>query len=238
MWWMSLAFGQAYEAQPCEAEPALKDALAKGELEGITPHGPTYAAGAASSLLKPSPKKEPAKPKTDDSDALIAWQEQHDDWTCTYGAPKVVDGDITTAWSEGARGLGVGEVLVVELPDGDGPLEMRAGYAKSDERWAQNARPKEVEVVLLGPGWEPPVQGTMYMQLPVLGRHTVELKDVNAWQPLPLPDWKTPEDYAPDAPRGWKLDAQEPRFLAIRIVSATKGSKWEDTLISEIRRKP
>ena len=233
----ALAFGQGYEAKPCVERAGVAVELKMGRLADLAPVGPDYLMTAASSILAPSPKKRPPKPDdtVDDYDVyaeqLIAW----DRWTCTYGPTALVDGKVETAWSEGAPGLGIGHAVVVPLPPGE--LEIRAGYAKSAQRWAENGRPTKVEVMVLAGGWMPPTQGAYALDLQVMGRHEVVLKDEDAWQPLPLPP--TQPVVVPDkTPTGFDYPEQTPTYLAIRIVEAVKGTRWEDVLISEIRTKP
>lgn len=232
---VAVALGQAYEPQPCKADADLKAQLAAGTIGHVSPRGPDYLLVSASSLLAPSGARPPDADMDDPE-----WEEQLkaiDRWTCTYGPTQVVDGDPATAWSEGVDGPGIGEVLIVPLPPGDGPLRIHAGYGKSPERHQENARPRRVEVALLGPGWHPPVMGELRSTLPVLGRHEVELEDRNGWQPLPLPTWSTPTDWDPERPPGWKIETQEPAFVAIRVLSVYEGSRWQDTCISEIGRE-
>ncbi|NCG19114.1 MAG: hypothetical protein GWP91_08885 [Rhodobacterales bacterium] len=140
------------------------------------------------------------------------------------------------SWVEGEQDNGVGSVVLVPL--GGETLEIRAGYAESPELYAKNARPKRLEVVRLGEGWAPAVQGRVQMNLPVLGRHEVTLTDVNDWQELALPEWKVPAAYAPSTQPGVTARPQRPAYLALRVLEAYPGTTWEDLCISEIRAKP
>jgi hypothetical protein len=243
MWWMwtTVALGQAYEAQPCEASSALVAELAAGSVSQITPRGPGFVMAIASSRLEPSASAtlDPAAVRAkypglelgdDDGYPGLAVA---DALSCTYGATNLLDGDPTTAWCESAAGDGVGEVVVFALPS-TGALEIRNGYGKSAERYRQNGRARRVEVVLLGQGYEPAVQGTMHAAMPVLGRHEVELADLDGWQALPLPTWADPKPSSPPGPPGvWQ--AQAPRFAAIRVLSTYAGERWQDTCLSEVR---
>lgn len=236
------AFAQVYEASPCVAVPALATELAAGTVTQITPRGPTMRMAIASSVLAATPSLvlDPVAVRAAAKGSLFGDDEEFatvmaDARTCVYGAPNVIDGDPATAWCEGAAGVGVGEVVMVEIPAGE--LEIRTGYTRSPERYRQNARPRRVEVVLLGPGYEPMVQGTMHAAMPVLGRSELEFADLDAWQPLPLPAWSvTPLAELPGPPGSYPVN-QRPRFLAIRILTAWPGEKWEDTCISEVRAK-
>lgn len=244
--WFTVAWSQAYEGWPCRPKVDLAAELAAGEVRSLSVVGPALQLVAASSLLPPSSSARPDLAAArrvaeaarvelggEDGLALVA----ADLLACTYGPTRLLDGDPATAWCEGAKGPGVGEVVVVPLP-GSGPLEIRDGYGKSPELFAQNARVRRVEVALLGSGWEAPAQYTVVAATPVLGRREVELKDVDGWQELPLPEWSAPTGWAPSLPAGWTVPPQTPRFVAMRILSVYPGTKYEDTCVSEIRRRP
>jgi hypothetical protein len=64
--------------------------------------------------------------------------------------------------------------------------------------------------------------GTVYMNIKARAQIEIELKDFDDYQPLPLPPFK--------------LAANEENlsFVAIKILSVYPGSKYHDTLISEI----
>lgn len=233
MWWSALGMAQMYEPQPCEPEPELGTQLAAGVVGDLQKRGPDHRFVASTSQLSPSgqrPADPPRDVKMEDEGLLKAV----DAWTCMYGAPALVDGDERTAWVEGVKGLGVGEAVVVPLPGApDAPLEIRAGYGKSPELYLKNARPRRLEVLLIGPGWTTPA-GSQH-DLPVLGRHEVTLEDRDGWQPLPLPPWKPPEGYDPERPANWGLVPQVPAYLGMRVLEAVPGTSWEDTCISEVR---
>lgn len=173
MWWFLIAnpvLAQEYESQPCRAVPELAVQLAAGTVDSITPRGPTSRMAIASGLLAA-----PASLQLDPSlvrasaPGLVGDEEEFervmaDARTCVYGAPNLLDGNPATAGCEGASGPGVGEVVMFELPAGN--LEIRNGCAKGPERYTQNARARRVEVVLIGQGFEPAVQGTMHMSMP------------------------------------------------------------------------
>ena len=124
--------------------------------------------------------------------------------------------------------------MIVKLDDPTS-LRVRNGYQKSDARFAENGRVRKVEVVLLGQGWMPPVQGSLWADLPVLGRHEVELKDTDGWQSVALPETGPPSEWKPDNPK-WAGDPsqQQPSFVALRILSTYDGTRWKDTCLSDI----
>jgi hypothetical protein len=235
--WLAVAWAQVDE-WPCKASPELGKQLEASEVsldrQQLGKIWDSTVFAGSTSLLPPPRSGEPQKEGLEYTEYVAA----HGAWTCTYGPPNLVDGDVRTAWVEGAAGLGVGELVVVPL---SGPqAEIRAGYGKSPELYQQNARPRRVEVLVLGQGllW---VGGQYddWFGLPVLGRHEVELRDVDGWQPLPLPAaGPPPAGWAPSAgPHAEKPEPakQRPTYVAIRILSAYSGTKYEDTCISEVR---
>jgi hypothetical protein len=68
--------------------------------------------------------------------------------TISYSADNVFDNSYKTAWVEGASGHGVGESIVIEIP-ADIPitnLVFVGGFARSEELWKENSRPKTIEM--------------------------------------------------------------------------------------------
>ena len=67
----------------------------------------------------------------------------------SYGPDNTLDGDLATAWNDGAPGSGVGERLTFAF---DEPVELVSleivnGYAKSADLYAANARVREARIV-------------------------------------------------------------------------------------------
>lgn len=64
-----------------------------------------------------------------------------------YGPELAFDGDMSTAWCEGAAGLGVGEWLEIPLAHAEfSHVQIWPGYLKSDAHLANNASPKRYRV--------------------------------------------------------------------------------------------
>lgn len=64
----------------------------------------------------------------------------------THSAERVCDNDISTAWSEGSQGQGIGESLVIQF-DKDYLIEeiaINAGYQKNHEFYLKNSRPNRI----------------------------------------------------------------------------------------------
>jgi hypothetical protein len=218
----SVGFAQVWE-NPCKARPELKTGLDAGLVKwagGM--EGPRFVEAMSSSHLAPTG----TAPPVSDPEGIDEPFAVRDAWTCMYGAPRLLDGKPETAWAEGAPGPGIGEVVLLGGRS-EGPLEIWAGYGKSAKLHAANPRPRQIEVLVLARGPMVPVDpGTPYQDNRVIARRVVELADLNGYQPLPLPE--LPAGTA-DADRA---------FIALRILSVYPGTKWEDTCISEVRRRP
>lgn len=69
----------------------------------------------------------------------------------TYVASNLDDGALSTAWVEGASGSGSGQSVKMSSPSGEKmtvyEVELASGYAKSEDIYYKNARPKQVSVV-------------------------------------------------------------------------------------------
>lgn len=69
----------------------------------------------------------------------------------TYVASNLDDGALDTAWVEGASGSGAGQSVKMSDPSGKkvsvSEIELVAGYAKSEDIYYKNARPKQVSVL-------------------------------------------------------------------------------------------
>lgn len=66
----------------------------------------------------------------------------------SYGPENLFDFAKSTAWCEGARGPGLGELVSLHIDNG-GPFQrflIENGYGKSKDTFARNARPRTIEV--------------------------------------------------------------------------------------------
>ncbi|HEY3374279.1 MAG TPA: discoidin domain-containing protein [Candidatus Aquicultor sp.] len=63
-----------------------------------------------------------------------------------YPASQAFDGNVTTAWVEGARGTGIGQTLTAEFkqPTQIGEIRILPGYVKTRALYKQNSRPKQI----------------------------------------------------------------------------------------------
>lgn len=126
-----------------------------------------------------------------------------------YDAKSVSDDDDRTAWCEGVKGHGVGELIAFEW-DNAGPLLslwISNGYAKSSASFSANGRVKDVTIAV----WRQGAAESDYTAF------QYRLEDHGIEQGIDMP--------TPNAP----LDR-----VLIRIDSVYPGSKWQDTCINEI----
>lgn len=161
----------------------------------------------------------------------IALQE----WRCQFAPFHISDEDSAKAWCEGAQGEGVGEILAftyagessrVGIPQT--PLEIWAGYGKSEALFRANGRPHQVRVWAVAiPARRFPGQNYERFsnsEARPIGSVEVELRDVNGWQPLSYPQ-------VPGSP----YQSHQRVLLGIEILSVYPGTRYTDTCISEIR---
>jgi len=68
--------------------------------------------------------------------------------TANYGATNLVDGDLATAWNEGAEGPGIGEWVRFEFSRqwALARIEIANGYQKDDQRYFGNGRVKSLAI--------------------------------------------------------------------------------------------
>lgn len=211
---------QAYEGSACkEGNVSIKKLIRTGTMKdmplglGITGD----ADGWSTSFLKAEGSPPARMP---DYDVELDGDMDIHDWTCMFSAFRAFDKNEDTAWSEGVKGPGIGETLIVPLESNSPNIRIRPGFAQSDGLFKANNRPKKVRLYLLKAGNREATQiGLIYSNWTVLSSKEFVLKDKNAWQTLTLPA---------AGPEGDSL------FLAIEILSVYPGSKYDDTLISEV----
>lgn len=182
---------------------------------------------ATSSFLKATGKA-PAKGIADDPDGDSAY----DVWTCMYAGSSAIDGSNATAWVEGVKGDGKGELLVMTQLDLSKKLEILSGFGKSTALFAANNRPKTINIHVVralptagGQGQ----CGSNYDALKIMATSKVILKDVNQFQPLQVPSFKK-ETY-PYQGGAWDYHY----WLMIELVDVYPGTKYQDTCISGVR---
>lgn len=70
------------------------------------------------------------------------------EYNMTHNSGRVIDGDNTTAWVEGAEGQGIEETITIYF---DGSYQIQgmtiyAGYQKSSDLYQKNSRPQEMKI--------------------------------------------------------------------------------------------
>ena len=184
---------------------------------------------------------------------------------CRYAPKSTTDGNPATAWVEGAKGSGIGaEIIIPRLLDLNRPVELWAGYGKSETLFYANNRPKKVLVsVLKAKGWGDWFEAHDatgcsggYGAFQVAASHTVLLKDFNGYQELKLPHFVI-EMYRDFPEVYYRMDGTDRHFyeervkaggepikeafwdyayfLKLEILEVYKGTKYDDTCISEIK---
>lgn len=211
--------------------------------------------------------------------------------SCTYAPHRLVDGDPQTGWAEGGGGTGIGaEVVVPALldtvyyyspDDGDAgrwttadpldlsrPVRIWAGYGRSSNLFAANARPRRVRVSVLRLRLRPDPDTHdatgcsfyTYVEPVVVAEHDVALQDLNGYQDLPVPGFDV--EYYDEYPMEWlrmdgtERDLHEQRVdageaapyepepwayayaLKLTLLDVYPGTRYEDTVISEIGNDP
>ncbi|MFP4552103.1 MAG: hypothetical protein ACLFNT_14950, partial [Spirochaetales bacterium] len=96
--------------------------------------------------------------------------------------------------SEGARGAGEGEVVIVHIGDAT-RLEIWAGFGRSERLHKRNGRPRAIRLYVLQALSGMANQFDLTVgHFVVLARETIELEDVNAYQQLRLPAFTVVSD--------------------------------------------
>lgn len=212
---------------------SLKKGLKTGDVIPLLDPWYGYQCAWATSTLAATGKP-PAVPKVPPDDGPDFEHERaYMEWSCMYAAGQLTDGDPSTCWAEGVKGDGPGEIVIARV-DTKKPLEIWTGLGKSEKLHRENGRPRQVNVwVLQASDCEVNQYSTIFRDIHVLARRTVELRDLNAYQALQLPDFKPLKIKVSEA----CLD-QITTFVAIEILSVYPGTKYRDTCVSEIRVKP
>ena len=218
------------ESFPCkEANPSLKNLFSGKTLERLYVHdcsGPGLQAMSSSYLkaggIAPKIIEDPeGMEPPEDSDYV--------NWTCQYSMGNIGDNSPATAWVEGVKGYGVGEVLIVPCLDLSQPVKIWGGYGKSESSFVNNSRPKNVRLVIVQAEVEGVTQyGIVYKNLQMISQALVELKDVNDYQSLKTPYFQK---------NTYEFESEEKEytyFLGLELLDVYEGVKWDDTCISEI----
>ncbi len=223
-------WAQLYRGRPCgNGDPALREMLKAGKIGALSE--PMVKNGLfdawSTSMLKAegvSPKAPGPCGEYAPGDPCEEYTMRLHEWSCMYCARAAMDDNPATAWVEGAEGDGIGEVVIVKA-DITRPMRIWAGFGRSDKIFSANGRPRRVAVYALEGIGGAAQSEFAYADIRVLGRREVELRDVNGYQFLPLPEGKIPGR------------ENQHTFVAVEILSVYPGQKHRDTCISEINNR-
>ncbi len=190
---------QAEMESPCgrAGNPRLPELLKKGSIGALTWWGGVHMGGdicdwSSSHLGRPAslPSSQFHREHGRRRGRYASWRAL-ENWSCMYTALSAMDGDTSTAWCEGKKDEGVGEILVVKV-DTTKPVRIWSGLGVSDHLYKANNRARKIRIWALQARqarkeigqYE---TGLVFEDITVVGSHEVTLKDLNGWQPLPLP---------------------------------------------------
>ena len=174
-----------------------------------------------------------------------------------YGGHNLLDRNHATAWVEGVEGDGIGEIFTIgigeELKEN---IYILNGYQKSRELFEQNSQVKALRLGLyvgfMIPGDETEIYAYFYA-VPFGEPEDILLEDRFGTQTCPLPfdiagakefkekqmvvfreDFKTQIEEMQNVSGADELEIQSCYFLRCEILEVYKGSKYDDTCISDI----
>lgn len=117
-----------------------------------------------------------------------------------HSPDRLIDGDVTKGWSEGATGIGAGEWVRFDF-DGKykiSGITISQGFQESRDMYDKNARPRHLKLIC--------------------DEHSEDLY---------LKDEMSPQTFPLD-------NVMYSDYIIIEIIDAYKGTKYDDTVISEI----
>lgn len=230
---ISIRLSAQMESFPCKSSnPELKTLFSGAVIKSFNIHD-CYGNGlgnCSSSFLMPSgtaPKIIETEGEPPDDGAYVKW-------TCTYSAGNISDNDPKTAWVEGVKGYGVGEVIIVPCLDLNKPVKIWSGYGKSESVYTTNSRPRKIRTVIIraDPG-SPSQYGKNYENLKVISEASVILSDKNGYQNLAIPEFTSDSFFSKTFNTYMKYEY----LLGIEILEVYPGTKYDDTCISEINNE-
>ena len=163
-----------------------------------------------------------------------------------YGAHNLFDGKKATCWAEGRPDSGLGEALYVDLPRRAKAVWLVNGYPKRDDLFQKNNRLKTVRLSLLAGfinlGGTTELFTSFFTSGPAQ-EVEIELADSPQPQRIALPfSWPRAEAFQNESrsdrgyspPSGFPPELAERFFLKLVITGVYRGSKWDDTCLSEL----
>ena len=167
-----------------------------------------------------------------------------------YDIGHIIDKNIKTAWVEGVKGDGIGEYILIAVPEETRTINIFSGYGQNISLFYKNNRPGKIRLsYFLGVEDAFPGQySSHYKAVKFADEYIITLKDTIALQHFDFPfrdinklaafRKKCLEDFKNAGYRkGMHAPPEPPQvkwILKIEILDVYKGSKWDDTCISEI----
>ncbi len=160
-----------------------------------------------------------------------------------YSVMNLLDKNFSTAWVEGKQGDGINESVYIVIPEECKTINIFNGYGKNSSLYHKNNRPKKIKLssfVGINPDGYVSETAIIYKAHKFEKDFYITLKDTYGIQSFKFPFSKseletlknTAIDRFKEKP-GHKI-GQIDFILKLEIEEIYKGSKWDDTCISEI----
>ncbi len=169
---------------------------------------------------------------------------QGDEWINTkYGVVNLVDGNYTTAWVEGEADEGIGQSIFISIPPECLTINIQNGYGKSPSLFIQNNRVKRLRVtclVAINPVGYVTEIAQAFVAQPFPQEFFIDLLDVDIIQTFLCPIAPNElSEYKEKVKDMYLEQYTEPIYqiinlLQLEIISVYKGTKYNDTCISEV----
>jgi hypothetical protein len=155
-----------------------------------------------------------------------------------YGSTNLGDSNPKTCWAEGSESDGIGEYILMTIPENITSLKIRNGYQKDESIYNANNRPKKLELTLYATyepsGYVTETHNGFFISEP-LSTTKIEVADKFGLQEINT-GFKWPEIYEE---LSHDNTFEKDRFiLKITILDVYKGEKWNDACISDINIVP
>ncbi|MCK5852703.1 hypothetical protein KAH27_06690 [bacterium] len=164
-----------------------------------------------------------------------------------YSANNLFDGDQSTCWAEGVKGSGIGEKLFMVIPENINGLKFVNGLAKNAAIFKKNNRVKEFKLTIYGGIYtdeDVTELVTKYKCMTFGEKLNFSLQDTPKSQKISISmDWNKLNSFKENVLKEFekrdnaKTNKSNRYFyfiIELEIIDVYKGSKWDDTCISEI----